>query len=158
MHSTVFKICWWLERLCKWKRIRLPMRVQSLGRKDPLEESMAIHCTILAWRLPWTEEPGGFLQSTGLQRVRHDWSDLAWRGCTAFWMSNVYTISFCPREEVVKERWRSKCIQYPGPGTVTHALHAGGRWLMSPFTRGLSAWTTATSPGGQVTAPAPSPT
>ena len=42
---------------------------------------MATHSSILAWRIPWTEEPGG-LQSIGLQRVRHDWSDLAlehWR-------------------------------------------------------------------------------
>ena len=39
-------------------------RVQSLGREDPLEEEMAIHSSILAWRIPWTEEFGG-LQSTG---------------------------------------------------------------------------------------------
>ena len=45
--------------------------VRSLGREDPLEEGMAIHSSILAWRIPWTEEPGG-LQSMGLQRVRHD--------------------------------------------------------------------------------------
>ena len=40
--------------------------VQSLGREDPLEREMVIHCSILAWRTPWTEEPGG-LQSMGLQ-------------------------------------------------------------------------------------------
>ena len=45
-------------------------RVQSLGHKDPLEEEMATHSSILAWRIPWREEPGG-LQSTGLQRVGH---------------------------------------------------------------------------------------
>ena len=39
-------------------------------REDPLEEGMAAHSTILAWRIPWTEEPGG-LQFMGLQRVRH---------------------------------------------------------------------------------------
>ena len=39
------------------------MWIQPLGQKDPLEESMATHCSILAWRIPWTEEPGG-LQST----------------------------------------------------------------------------------------------
>ena len=44
---------------------------QSPGREDPLEEGMAIHFSILAWRIPWTEEPGG-LQSIGLHRVRHD--------------------------------------------------------------------------------------
>ena len=42
-----------------------------LGWQDPLEEGMATHSSILAWRIPWTEEPGG-LQSTGLQRVRQD--------------------------------------------------------------------------------------
>ena len=42
-------------------------QVQSLGEEDPLEEGMAIHSGILAWRIPWTEEPGR-LQSMGLQR------------------------------------------------------------------------------------------
>ena len=45
--------------------------VRSLGWEDPLEESMAIHSSILAWRIPWTEEPGR-LQFMGSQRVRHD--------------------------------------------------------------------------------------
>ena len=44
---------------------------KPLGREDPLEEEMAPYSSILAWKIPWTEEPGG-LQSTGLQRVRHD--------------------------------------------------------------------------------------
>ena len=51
-------------------------RVQSLGYEDPLDEGMATHSSILAWRIPWTEEPGG-LQSIELQRVRHNCSDLA---------------------------------------------------------------------------------
>ena len=46
-------------------------RVQSLGWEDPLEKEMATHSSILAWRIPWTEEPGR-LQSLGSQRVRHD--------------------------------------------------------------------------------------
>ena len=45
-------------------------RVSSLGWEDPLEKGMAIHSSILAWIIPWTEEPGG-LQSMGSQRVRH---------------------------------------------------------------------------------------
>ena len=49
--------------------------VGDLGWEDPLEESMATHSSILSWRIPWTEEPGR-LQSTGSQRVGHDWSDL----------------------------------------------------------------------------------
>ena len=44
--------------------------VRSLGQEDPLEEGMATHSSILAWRIPWTEEPGE-LQSTGSHRVRH---------------------------------------------------------------------------------------
>ena len=46
-------------------------RVQSLGGEDPLEKGMTTHSSILAWRSPWIEEPGG-LQSMGLQRVGHD--------------------------------------------------------------------------------------
>ena len=46
-------------------------QVQSLGQEDPLEEEMATHSSILAWKIPWTEEPGR-LQSMGSQRVRHD--------------------------------------------------------------------------------------
>ena len=47
-----------------------------LGQEDPLEKGMATHSSILTWRIPWTEEPGG-LQSMRSQRVRHDQSDLA---------------------------------------------------------------------------------
>ena len=47
------------------------MWVQFLGWEDPLEEGMATHSSILAWGIPWTEEPGG-LQPIGLQRIRHD--------------------------------------------------------------------------------------
>ena len=57
-------------RRCKRTRIR------SLSGEDPLEEGMATHSSILAWRIPWTEEPGG-LQAMGSKRVGHDWSDLA---------------------------------------------------------------------------------
>ena len=58
-------------------RIHLPMQetqevwVQSLVGEYPLEEEIATHSSILAWEIPWTEEPGG-LQSTGLQRIRHN--------------------------------------------------------------------------------------
>ena len=46
-------------------------QVQSLDWEDPLEKEMATHSSILAWRMPWTEEPGG-LQPMGSQRVRHN--------------------------------------------------------------------------------------
>ena len=45
--------------------------IQSLGREDTLEKGMVTHSSILAWKTPWTEEPGD-IQSIGLQRVRHD--------------------------------------------------------------------------------------
>ena len=48
-------------------------RVRSLGWEDPLEKGIATHSSILAWRIPWREEPGG-LQSVGFQRVGHDWA------------------------------------------------------------------------------------
>ena len=49
----------------------MEMQGWPLGREDPLEKEVAIHCSILAWEIPWTEKPGR-LQSLGLQRVRHN--------------------------------------------------------------------------------------
>ena len=60
------------ELACQCRRLKR----RSLGLEDPLEEDMAIHSSILAWRIHWTEEHG-WLQSIALQRVGHDWSDLA---------------------------------------------------------------------------------
>ena len=62
------------SQVAQWQRIRLAMQetwVQSLGQEEPLEEEMTIHSSILAWKIPWTEEPGG-LQPMGSQRVRHN--------------------------------------------------------------------------------------
>ena len=47
------------------------MHIRSLGREDPLEKGMATHSSFLAWRIPWTEKPGG-LQTMGPKRVGHD--------------------------------------------------------------------------------------
>ena len=47
------------------------LKLQSLGQEGPLEKEMAAHSSILAWKIPWTEDPGG-LQSMGSQRVGHD--------------------------------------------------------------------------------------
>ena len=57
-------------------------KVWSLGSEDPLEKGMATHCSILTWKIPWTEVPGG-LQSMGSQRVRHDWA------------TNTFTFKLC---------------------------------------------------------------
>ena len=67
------------EPACQCKRHET--RVRSLGWEDALEEGMATRSSILAWRIPWTEGPGGGLQSIGSQRIRHDWSDLARTSC-----------------------------------------------------------------------------
>ena len=55
--------------------VKQEIQVQSLGGEDPLEKKMATSSGILAWEIPWTEEPGG-LQSKGSHRVRQNWSDL----------------------------------------------------------------------------------
>ena len=53
----------------------MQMQFQSLRHEDPLKEEMTTHSSILDWKIPWAEEPGG-LQSTGFQTVRHDWAHL----------------------------------------------------------------------------------
>ena len=67
-------IRWWMGVLAK--TMIEQSKVQSLAREDLLEEGMATNSSVLAWKTPWTEEPGE-LQSMGPQRVRHDWSKLA---------------------------------------------------------------------------------
>ena len=66
------------------------------GQEDPLEEGMATHFSILAWRMPWTEEPGS-LQSMGSHSVGHDWSDLAaaWPVQTCGQLGTHWNIGFC---------------------------------------------------------------
>ena len=58
------------ESTCQCMRCKI-RRFQSLGQEDPLEEEMATHSSVLPWKIPWTEKPGG-LQFMGLQRVRHN--------------------------------------------------------------------------------------
>ena len=64
------------SQVAQWQNIHLPMQetqetwVWSLSQKDPLQEEVVTHSSILAWKIPWTEEPGR--QSMGLQRIRHD--------------------------------------------------------------------------------------
>ena len=60
--------------------------VRSLGGEDPLEKEMAAHSSTLAWRIPWTEEPGG-LWSMGSQRVRHNWAT----NCVLYFTDGVET-------------------------------------------------------------------
>ena len=82
-HSCIYSKILWFVRLpnSSWASLvaqivkNLPAMqetwVPSLGREDPLKKGLATHSSILAWEIPWTEDPGG-LQSLGSQRVRHD--------------------------------------------------------------------------------------
>ena len=114
--------------------------VQSLGWEDPLEKEMATHSNILAWRTPWTEEPGR-LQSTGSQRVGHDWAtslSLPWDGLP--WQLNgkepACQCRRCQRHRfdpwIGKIPWRRKW--QPTPGFLPGESH-GQRRLM-----GYSPW------------------
>ena len=66
------------------------MQVRSLGRVDPLEEGTTTHASVLAWRIPWTEEPGR-LQSTGSQRVRPNWSNWTHTHSTHIDIFNIFS-------------------------------------------------------------------
>ena len=72
-------------------------QVQYLGQEALLEKRMAIHSSILAWRIPWTEEPGG-LQPVGSQRVGHDG------------MTNIFTLSHIGRNKCVSSTQRDTHI------------------------------------------------
>ena len=78
MHSVSLPLLFWLSvmgfpggSVVKNLPAKQEMQVGSLGREDALEKEMVTHSSILAWEIPWTEEPGG-LQSMGSQRVRHN--------------------------------------------------------------------------------------
>ena len=93
-------------------------RVWSLGCKDPPEEGMATHSSVLAWRIPWTEKPGG-LKSMGLQRVGHNWAT-----------KHVLT------QHYVFYLWESKCRMRSTDNTRYDFLGRGDYWGLgtSPIT------------------------
>ena len=70
-------------------------QVQALNREDPLEEEMATHTSILAWNIPWTEEPGG-LQSMGSQKRQNLVTKQQWCVCLCVCNANRLTILFNP--------------------------------------------------------------
>ena len=132
-------------------RIHLPMqrsqemRVSSLGQEDLLEEEIATHSSILAWRIPWTEEPGG-LQSMGLQRVGHDWANK--HACT---VSLKFLRGLCkgaPTTAPSKAKpeatdgdtgsWAPRACEQGCPGSQSPV--APSLWLFSP--KGHLAWGT----------------
>ena len=89
---------------------------QSLGQEDPLEEGMATHAGILAWRIPWTEEPGG-LQSMGSQRIRPNWAYACMDSCPKMdWehFGRHGDSSYGHQSSSAKGRWcpGPECFQY----------------------------------------------
>ena len=89
------------------------MWVWCLGWEDPLEEGMATHSNILAWRIPWTEELGG-LQSIGSQSVGQDWSDLSHSHAhTHFIFTDI--CSWTP--------WNCQAVHYKGESCYNKSNH-----------------------------------
>jgi len=80
--------------------------IRSLGQDYPLEEKMAIHSSILAWEIPWTEEPGG-PQSMGLQRVRHDCPAAGEAIILSTFSKNFF---FCVTLHPRGRKWNHSCI------------------------------------------------
>ena len=93
--------------------------VRSLGWEGPLEEGMATHSSILAWRIPWTEEPGG-LQSMGSHRIRHNWVIKRTHTHT-----HTHTHTRLLLAKIVgwfehQQRWYLQCAEIPWTVTYTH--------------------------------------
>ena len=130
-----------LPRFHSGKRISLPMQeiqwmqVWSLGQEDPLEEGMATHSSILAWKISWTEEPDGL---QGSQRVRHHWttenihtviilSHMVWLSCVQpkvhypglLWWSSGWEPTFQCRGSPALVSWSS-----PGQRLGSHMPQA----------------------------------
>ena len=91
--------------------------VQSLAGEDPLEEEMATHSCILAWKIKWTEEPGG-LQSTGLQKVGHDWAHTH----THTHSDKIGNIPLYSSEQIL-ERWECQLKEKWCIMTITNFLY-----------------------------------
>ena len=103
------------------------MRVQSLGWEDPLEEGMATHSSILAWRIPWTEKPGG-LQSPGLQRVRQNRAQHAESHRSVYVYTHIH-VCICVHEYTHTQR---ENFSFPYTwSTEQFVLYLGFRWAVS---------------------------
>ena len=87
--------------------------VQSLDWEDTLEKEMATHSSILAWRIPWTEEPGGLHSLWGRKRVRQDWSDLT--------IATISLVSFLSSDFVTMKI----TVVWPMPFVISYVIWAG---------------------------------
>ena len=115
-------------------------RVRSLDWEDPLEKEMAIHSRTIAWKIPWTEDPGR-LQSMGSQRVGHDWvtslhftSMLSRASHVAQWIKNL------PAMQGIQETW-VQSLDLEDPLEEEMATHSSYSCLGNPMDRG--AWQAA---------------
>ena len=140
----------WASQVAQWVKNPPAMQetqetwVQSLGQEDPLEEGMATHSSIISWRIPWTEEPGG-LQPIGLQGIRHDWA------CThtqhAIWISYftcifIYCLTpFSPPTRIQVPSGQELCLPcfllYPQSleECLTHSRPSVNIWWMNELLR-----------------------
>ena len=103
--------------------------VRSLGREDPLEKEMVTHSSILAWRIPWTEEPGR-LQSTGWQRVGHD------RATSLHFTS--YTYMLCLVVQSCPTLWNPWTVAHKSPLSIRFPRKRMLNWVAMPSSRGSS--------------------
>ena len=117
--------CLWVSLVAQCKKNPLAMQeaqemwVWALGQEDPLEEGMTTHSSILAWRIPWTEESGG-LQSRGSQRAGRDWNDWAYH-------TNIYRSFLSNRQK-----------QSTGPSTGGWVVSGHGPSLLA--VKAMSHW------------------
>ena len=100
-------------------------QVWSLGQEDPLEKGMAIHSSVLAWRIPWIEEPGG-LQFRGSQRVRHSWTT----NISLFWYQ-LLSLRQMKKEKV------SRVWLFATPWTVAHQARLSMGFSRQEYWSGL---------------------
>ena len=92
--------------------------VQSLGGEDPLEKGVATHSSVLAWRIPCTEEPG-VLPSIALQRVRHDWSYLAGKPSSSLYTHcKLLAFKWHTHSTVTVLKWKVKVLVTQSCGTL----------------------------------------
>jgi len=113
---------WWLRRYS----VLLTMQetwVWSLGWEDPLEKEMATHSSTLAWKIPWTEEHGG-LQSTGSQKVGHDWTtSLSLSSSNLLKLIIIIMISIKNQHVWWYDIITNNCIWFPGLQTLSYTRY-----------------------------------
>ena len=115
--------------------------VQSLGQEDLLEKEMATHSSILAWKIPWMEEPGR-LQIMGLQRVRHNWA-------TSVLYTNLH-IHMCGHRSirticVRKQTFQSECVILSSGLLLCSQAQGSAGLEVQPHTR-IAPWSSAQAP------------